>query len=283
MMLSPFEYSAQELEIMRAGFAIAFLFTLDDLKFFASKGDYYRPVGIARWLDLSWLSRHRRLLDRISLVALMAYVLDLQTPWALLFLTLYLLCQVTVRGSTAGVSHEPVLVVAVAQMAAIGIWDASTQWSWDLGHWVATSQADTMVWWTVQALVALYFTSGLSKVLLSGGRWIQRSPGLLVAAAARLETSGAMAVGGSQRKRARVEGYIGLLLARPQTTRVLFAGGLFVELWSPLGLVGENAMLAVGVALLGLHWANARLLLLPCAVYQILVFVYLVNLPRLWN
>jgi hypothetical protein len=283
--LTAFHYSSLELEVMRVGFGVAFAFVLDEFKFFAMRGHYDHPVGIARWVDLRWFPKHRRVLDRAALIALMAYVVDLQTPWALLYLTLYLLCHVTLRCSEGSINHgnHVVLAIAMTQLAAIAVWNAAAAWGWDLGHWLATSQADTMVWWTVQALVALYFTSGLTKLLSTGGRWIQRSPGLLVAATSRLETAGAMANGGNQHIRVRVERYIGLLLGHPAATRVLFAGGLFVELWSPLGLIGENAMLAVGIALLALHWANSRLLLLPFVVNQVLVFVYLVNLPRLWS
>jgi len=69
----------------------------------------------------------------------------------------------------------------------------------------------------------------------------------------------------------------------PGLTRLLFAAGLLVALAAPLGLLGENALLVVGIALLALHQANHRLLGLPFPSYQILVLAYLVNAPRLWS
>ena len=74
-----------------------------------------------------------------------------------------------------------------------------------------------------------------------------------------------------------------LLAAGPVIARVVFAAGLLVELSSPVGLAGETALLVVGLALLALHRANGRLLGLPFPQYQLLVLVYLVNVPRLFR
>ena len=54
-----------------------------------------------------------------------------------------------------------------------------------------------------------------------------------------------------------------------------------MELVAPLGLLDERLLLAVGVGLLALHWANGHLLGLPFIEYQLLVLIYLVNLPQL--
>ena len=71
------------------------------------------------------------------------------------------------------------------------------------------------------------------------------------------------------------------LMERPTVCRWLFAAGLLMELVAPLGLLDERLLLAVGVGLLALHWANGHLLGLPFIEYQLLVLIYLVNLPQL--
>jgi hypothetical protein len=280
--IEPPVHSALELDIMRGGFAVAMLFALDGMKLFLPKGDLSRPVGIARFVDLRFVLARRRVLDRLAYVAVALYVLDRLTPWALLYLTLLLVAEVTIRSSEGAINHGNHLmtVVAITQLAAVALWNAQSQWDWGMREYLAATQAETIVWWTVQAIIAMYFTSGLSKLLLTGGRWVQRSPGLLVAATSRLETGGAMLVGGSRKRLARTERMIGELLSRPQVARLLFAFGLLIELVTPLGLWGENALLAVGIGLMLLHRANASLLLLPFPINQVLVFTYLVNVPR---
>jgi hypothetical protein len=129
-------------------------------------------------------------------------------------------------------------------------------------------------------ILAAYFVSGLSKLVNSRGRWIQRSPGLLLASSARADTDSLMgaaswgASGGSRELTA-------WLIRRPNVARSVFAVGLLVELLAPIGLLGKVVLAVVGVALIALHRANGRLLGLPFPDYQILVFVFLVNVTAI--
>ncbi len=195
-----------------------------------------------------------------------------------------LIVDMTFRSSFGSVNHGDHLlaVVLTAQLAGVVVWNAAQQWNWDLGRLGAGSQGATAAWWTVQAILAVYFTSGLAKVINSRGRWIQRSPGLLLASLARVDTDRLM---GMQSWGAGKEsdGLVTWLLARPNLARAVFASGLLVELGSPIGLFGETALLFVGLALLALHRANGRLLGLPFPDYQLLVLVYLVDVPRLFR
>jgi hypothetical protein len=175
-----------------------------------------------------------------------------------------------------------VVVVSVVQLAAATFWNAAAHWDWDVREWVADTRGATIAWWSVQAIVAVYLTSGVTKILHSRAEWISRSPGLLVAAAARLDTAASMGSAFQLASARRAEHAIRVLFAHAGAARLLFAAGLLVELTAPLGLLGENALLVVGLALLALHQANLRLLSLPCHSYQILVITYLVNVPRLW-
>ena len=68
---------------------------------------------------------------------------------------------------------------------------------------------------------------------------------------------------------------------RPTITRCLFGAGLLTELAPPLGLLNELILMLIGLGLIGLHQANGRLLGLPFPEYQLLVLIYLVNVPQL--
>jgi hypothetical protein len=281
--ITPPHYTGLELDVMRAGFALAVLWSLDGLRIFGAQGGRTRPVGLARWVDLRWLAGRWQLLQTGTYVALLAYVLDRAVPWALLYLALFLVLQVTAVSSDGSVNHGDhlVTIVAVSQLAAVVLWNA-TGGEDDLGGWLGPSQASTAAWWSVQAIVAVYFTSGLTKAVDTRGRWIRQSPGLLVAAVARLETAGAMGAGHHERRAGRAARLIDLLVVRPGIARAVFGAGLLVELVAPLALLGDEPRAAVGVALLALHAANGLVLLLPFPTYQVLVLAYLVNVPQLW-
>ena len=70
------------------------------------------------------------------------------------------------------------------------------------------------------------------------------------------------------------------LLERPVLTQCVFATGLLVELGTPIGLLGERVLMFTGLALIALHRGNERLLGLPFPEFQLLVLIYLVNVPQ---
>jgi hypothetical protein len=186
----------------------------------------------------------------------------------------------TFRESHGSINHgdDLLAIVLTVQAVAVLVWNAAVQWHWHIGRFLAGSQDATLAWWTVEAIVAVYFTSGLIKLINTRGRWIERSPGLLLEPFARADTDVAWGrrTGG---RWSRSRSSTNWLLERPQIARVTFAIGLCVELVAPVGLIGKTALLLVGLALLGLHRANAQLLGLPFTDYQLLVLAYLVNIP----
>ena len=211
-------------------------------------------------------------------------------PFALAYLSVALVLEITYRSSDGSVDHGDHLLAAVllAQLAATVVWNANSRWSWDLGVLSANSQQATAVWWSIQAIAAVYFTSGLSKLINTGGRWIGRSTRLLLAGYGRLETQrmtgkGSLANGREAVALKNAELVLSGLSSRLLLAECVFACGLIIELASPVGLLGEVALMAAGLGLIGLHVGNQVLLRLPFPEYQLLVLIYFVNLPRLFR
>jgi hypothetical protein len=242
------------------------------------------PVGIARLVDLRWASARSvaRWMQYVAYASALCYAAGLLVPVALAALTAAMLVEVTFRSSYGAVNHghHLLLVVLITQSSATLLWNAAAQWSWDLEPLLADSQQATAAWWAVQGIVAVYFTSGLSKLVNTGGRWIGRSPMLLLSAYGRVETDRMMrnARWGESGGSAALASW---LLERQTITQCIFAAGLLVELATPIGLLGETALTITGLALLALHKGNRVLLGLPFPEFQLLVFVYLVNVPRI--
>jgi hypothetical protein len=279
-------WSATELDLMRVGLGFVVIKTFTGIQAFRPSGELPYPVGIARHVDLQWATSRSvaRWMQYVAYASALCYAAGLLVPVALAALTVATLVEVTLRSSYGAVNHghHLLLVVLIAQTSATLLWNATVQWSWDLEPLLADSQQATAAWWAVQGIVAVYFTSGLSKLLNTGGRWIVRSPMLLLSAYGRVETDRMMrnARWGESGGSAAVASW---LLERLTVTQCIFAAGLIVELTTPIGLLGETALMVTGLALIALHKGNRVLLGLPFPEFQLLVFIYLVNVPQIFR
>jgi len=277
-------WSATELDVMRIGLGFVVIKSFSGIQIFRPAGELPYPVGIARVVGLRWAASRSaaRWMQSGAYAAALCYAAGLFEPLALLYLTVAVIVEVTFRSSFGSVSHGHHLlaIVLTAQTAATALWNAAARWNWDLGALLAESQQATAAWWAVQTIVAVYFTSGLSKLINTGGRWIGRSPMLLLSAYERVDTDrmmGETSWGESGNSAALVS----WLFERPLITQCVFAAGLFIELAAPIGLLGETVLMLMGLALIALHKGNGVLLGLPFPEFQLLAFVFLVNVPQL--
>jgi hypothetical protein len=279
-------WSATELDVMRVGLGFVVIKTFTGIEFFRPTGSLPHPVGVARAVDLSWVASRAaaRWLQYGAYAAALCYAADLLVPFALLFLSAATIIEVTFRSSYGSVNHGQHLlaVVLTAQTVAALLWNAASHWGWDLGALLAHSQQTTVAWWTVQTIIAVYFTSGLAKLINTRGGWIQRSPMLLLSSYARVETDRMMGDRSWERSNESAA-LVSWLFERPAITQCVFAAGLLIELTAPIGLFGEPVLVLVGLALIALHIGNQLLLGLPFPEYQLLVLVYLVNVPQLFR
>jgi hypothetical protein len=277
-------WSATELDVIRIGLGLVVIKTFSRIQFYRPTGKPAYPVGIARVVDLRWAASRSavRGMQYGAYAAALCYAAELLVPVALVYLALATVIEVTFQSSHGSVNHGDHLlaVVLTAQAAAVVVWNAAERWNWDLGSVLGESQQATATWWAVQAIAAVYFTSGLSKLINTSARWIGRSPMLLLAAFGRIETDRMTGRPPSPQTSARSEALISWLFDRPVVAQCLFAIGLCVELAAPIGLLGETLLMCMGLALIALHRGNRLLLRLPFPEYQLLVFIYLVNVPR---
>lgn len=277
-------WSMTELDVMRVGLGFVVIKSFSGIEFFRPSGELSHPVGIARVLDLRWVASRTtaRWFQYVAYAAALSYAADLLVPYALLVLTLITVVELTFQSSNGSVNHGHHLlaIVLTAQTASVAIWNAAAQWHWHLGGILGQSQQATTAWWTVQTIVAVYFTSGLVKLINTRGRWIARSWGLLLSSYARVDTDRMMGEH-SWGQSGESATFVSWLFARPTVTQCLFGAGLLLELTAPIGLFGELVLLVVGLALIALHKGNELLLGLSFPEFQLLVLVYLVNLPQI--
>ncbi len=266
------------LDALRVGLGFVAVVSIGKLQFFRPSGPLTHPVGIARYVNLGWMSGHSAAtwLRYGAYLATVCYVAEVLPGLAVGLLGVALLLELTYRSSFGSVNHghHLLLVVLLTQAAASATWNALDRL--DVESVIAgPSPGSTMAWWSAQAILAVYFTSGLTKLVATDGRWVRRSAGLLLNTRVRLDTDLQMGFG-RPRVAERAAGFVDWLVNHPGAARAMFAGGLLIELATPLGLLGGAARLVLGLALLTLHQANDRLLGLPFPEYQLLVITFLV-------
>jgi len=275
-------WSPDAFTAMRLGFAFVVLGSIARLQFFRPRGRPTAPVGLARIVDLSWMSGPVMFTwsQRAMYAAVVCYAADVLTVYALPVLTIAFLLELTYRSSYGAVNHghHVVCVVLVAMLAGVLTWNAASAFNWDLSPLTADSQNATAAWWAIQAVLAMYFTSGLQKVIASGGAWIRVSPNLLLSVQRSAHLS-RLRGGPRQSAEERSERLSSHLIGRRSLVRFVFALGLLVELVAPIGLFGEYVLLAVGIGLIALHLANAALLTIRFDVWALVVLVFFVIPP----
>jgi hypothetical protein len=284
------DWSTTELDIMRVGLAFVVIRTFSRMLVLRPLHSFPHPVGLARAVDLRVIASRRvaTWLQHGAYVAAAGYAAGLLVPVALAYLAVVLVVETTYRSSDGCVDHGDHLlaVVLIAQAGATVLWNAADRWNWDLGSLLGSSQQSTAVWWGIQAIAAVYLTSGLAKIVNTSGRWIARSTSLLPAGYGRAETQRMTAKANSVdgREAARIAGAERLIAAlsnRLPLAQCAFAGGLLIELAAPIGLLGETILMVTGLGLIALHVGSQLLLRLPFPEFQLLVLVYFVNVPRL--
>ena len=275
-------WSTTAFEIMRVGLGLVIVTSITKLQVFRPRGPVSYPVGLARVVDLSWMSNPRvfRRMQFCVYLATLLYVVDVLAAYALLFLSVVFVLEITFQSSHGAVNHgyHLVAVVLIAQTFAIALWNAAGRWDSDAGGLVLGSRDSTAAWWTVQVIVAVYFTSGVVKLVETRGQWISRSSRLLLAARRRSDTERMM---GAQRRAAveRSESLAGWLGGRVTMARCVFAAGLLIELATPLGLFGAGPLFVVGLALIGLHASNSLLLTARFPEFQLIVLTFFIVPP----
>jgi hypothetical protein len=239
------------------------------------------PVGLARCCDLSFLGRpavYARC-RMAAYAALLLYAVGLERVLSTSCLFLFCAAVGALRNSQGAVVHSKQIVSLVLLVQAVRYLSAAMDALWQgRSVFAAAAAADgDAVFWSQQAILATYFTAGLSKMLRSRGRWLRqvaRIPLQILKTSEQFHHNELQPI--SLPRRTRLAEW---LLRRPAATRAIFGLGLAVELAAPLFLLSETALLLGGALLFAFHRLSALLLRLHFAEAQVLVLVYLVNLP----
>jgi hypothetical protein len=241
--------------------------------------DQPHPIGLARMMDLTWLSEHYGWVRPALAGLLVAYAAGLGLPVVLPLLAFLHIGIYTLYNSQGFVTHsiqvtDQVLLAQALVAVFFGFWRLCTGKPFAFR---GGATRDSFILYFSQGVILLsYFTSACSKLLRSEGRWLQDLPNMPLGLL-----------------RTRLQAYYSdpsgippdappltdWLIANPTAAIWMFAPGFFIELLAVLGLRNRLYALVAGLALIALHESISLVMRLDFILNEWCVLIFLVNLP----
>lgn len=270
----PFDYSAFEMLVMRASFAVLIFF---NIKWETAPYTTQRnPTGLAHFFDFTWLASHPPGLmwKGVAVLGLVFYVL----------------------GRAPGLTLAPITATAV--MIGTLVTSKAMQHSWHLITLCALAQWVIYVWPKARAdwlrpsiavhrlaiyavtvvFAASYVVCGVVKLVNSNFQWIQKVPYLAVQL---LKSNWASYYD----KLVPVSPWLSKttqwIVDYPNIARLVFGTGLLIELLGFVVLINRRWAFFGGLAIIALHLSISKVMDLHFEYHILAALVFIVNIPGL--
>ncbi|MDQ6624844.1 MAG: hypothetical protein M3Y69_01705 [Verrucomicrobiota bacterium] len=237
------------------------------------------PSGFARFVDLHFLVQPTALTagGYMLWAALALYVFRFGLWLALPYMTLFSIAVGSAQNSSGAIGHHAQIVslVLLAQTVAYFYSRARSRAGGERIRPDATESL--MIDWSLQAIAATYFISGLTKLINTHGLWMIQSP---LVAVQILKTSDHTYYDALDPTRHQA-GYAlaEWMVQHPLLVGIALSSGLLLELTSPLLLWGRRWAAFFGVALLVFHKSIGHTMQLHFPYNEMLLVIYLINVP----
>lgn len=243
------------------------------------------PNGLAHWIDVTPFSNPVVVwtLGWTCVPALMLYAAGRGLPFVLPFLTAASIVFGTLRNSQGAIAHQDQIVsmILLAQSAVVVVGALRSMGS---GR---TKRRDSSPGNSIDArlhyaallvIVASYLTAGVSKIERSDGAWLENSHliGIQVVKTYRQNFYNDL---DAERFGKPEVPYAEVILAHPDLSRVVLAGGLFLELCAFLALYDRRSALLFGLLFIAFHRSIALVLGLEFQNHEKVVWIFLVDVP----
>lgn len=235
------------------------------------------PNGLTRVFDLRFLldPHFFAIAHTVLAVALMLFALRLLVWLALPVAFFVNVAANAITNSQGAIQHafQIVSLVLLAQTAAhyYGLWRRRRE------NEERRLLEDRAIWWSQQTIVAVYFVAGIIKLFVTKGLWIfqARFIGVSVAKSAYQSFYNNLDQADLEKQLAvahfaAAHGWIIALIA---------AGGLFLELGSPLMLLNRATAAVFGALLICFHLGLDYSMRLSFIYNQWLLLIFMINLP----
>jgi hypothetical protein len=274
-------YGAVELVIMRACFAwLAFTNVKWATSPYTSQN---HPNGLAHYFDLTWLGQHPpgQLTKGLVTAALIAYIIGWLPALGLLPLAFFATLIGTLINSQGAINHswQMVTMMLLAQLIVYA-WPRNSAGKLD---WKPLLKPDLQrhrmaAHSALVVIAASYVVCGLVKVMASKGTWIAKAPNLSVQL---IKTHYNHFYDTLNMPPMWLQSVTDFLQSNPNIARIVFGGGLLIELLGFVILISRRWSFIGGVAIIALHLSISRLMNLNFEAHMLAALIFCVNLPGL--
>lgn len=241
------------------------------------------PHGIARFLDLTFLSRQEVYspLYWLFKAALVGYVLGFGVGPCLACILVFVVATNSLVLSQGFVGHAGQLagLVLLAQFAA-------ALWAFVGGRHRAPDRRarrgyrdDLIMDWSRQAIAACYVVAGMTKIINSDGAWISRSM-FFVLQVQKVQREVFFTTGELPNQASMM--FLSAIGRWPLFAAVFLTAGLLLELLAFLGAWNRPLALVFGLLLIGFHLMMGMLMYLPFYENRDFLLLFFVN-PAWWT
>lgn len=275
----PFDWSALEMFLMRAGFAALVFYTI---KWETGAWTTQKfPNGLAHFFDLTWIAQSPPGwgLQGLTLAGLAAYVAGWLPALSLLPALFFSIVIGTLGNSQGAINHstQMVTMMLLAQFLVYLI-PRGPGVAKPAAHWIRPGfiTQRQVIWWSTVVIAASYVVCGVVKLTNSNFMWLHDAPYLAVQL---LKTNWANYHDTLEMPPAWLQTATQALVDHPNLARLVFGSGLLVELLGFVILINRRWALAGGLAIIALHLSISQLMSLNFLTHIFAALIFLVNVP----
>lgn len=242
------------------------------------------PISLSKYFNLDFLS-NKKIYKKLRLVGIL--FLSFYVVGLLEFIVLpYLLVLTTLigsyRNSQGAINHQRQIISIILLVQSVFCIYYLIQNKDTLNLFIDFSNLEysrNSFFLTQQAILAVYFTSAVTKLHHSKFKWIQQVD---YAQLQFIKTSQQEYYSsGDSSKVSRAEKVSSFLLSHKSFTKIIFSLGLILELISPLFLINRLTNIIGAVLYFGFHKANSTMMRLHFNELQFVALIYFLHAPYL--
>jgi hypothetical protein len=278
-----FDFNKLELTCMRLGFALLVFFAIKWEFSSLGPADPKKLTGLTHLVNLDWLRSLSPmwLWKAITAGGLLLYVLGI-VPVLGLFPALFFSIGIGTLANSQGAANHSTQLVSMLLLGQFLVYaipllkdTATTAKSWLAPH---EGIQQRMAYVSMVVFAAGYVIAGFIKLHNSDWEWIQRVPYLAV----ELQKSNWSEYYDTLTPvPASLETVVSMMTNHPNVARLLFGGGLLLELLAFLCLLGRRWALGIGIAIIIMHLSISRLMQLDFWYHMAAALIFLINVPGL--
>ena len=284
------QYTRWELLLQRFFFSFLVIKVCTSITIFSSQPE---PNGLANYIDLTFLADpYISIILKVLLFLFAAcYIYGRLMPISVGYMLLYLVLLGTLLNSQGAITHgtQIIALVLLGQFCAYCWCSFLKLRKQPLDIKSNLTNHDLAVYFTQQAIAAAYVVAGIMKLInpsfvwrmglpIPAG-WIRDLPLIAVGIIKTHSQQYYSNLSAETLERGNI--IANWIISHPNLTRIIFSGGLFLELLAFLILLNRTWSFLIGLSLILMHWGILEVMQLKFDNNIYVLLIYTVNLPFL--